>query len=150
MTWGRGIACAAFVLAAARPSFSFEEEGRVKIAADALRLAPPALGRPLTRPPPAAAKPFRKSSGVMGRIAGPMGALNDPLWAVPGAGPAADGVKFSAYFKEKMRRFPLVFNGYGAFDLAGGDFPRFAQGINSRYATDRQRLRLAYHPPGSR
>lgn len=154
----------------------------MKIAADALRLAPPALGRQLTRhraeldkgarePIPAGLaeaarrlsedsdtvvamvnghKPFRKISRVMGRIAGTMGALNDPLWAVPGAGPAADGVKFSAYFKEKMRRFPLVFNGYGAFDLAGGDFPRFAQGINSRYATDRQRLRLAYHPADGR
>ena len=179
MPWARWIVGAACVLAAVGPSFSFEEEGRVKIAVDALRLAPPALGRQLTRYrtelekgarepvptgfPEAAKrlaedsnalvamvndhKSFRKISRVMGRIAGTMGALNDPLWAVPGAGPSADSVKFAAYFREKMDRFPLVFNGYDTFDISAGDFAGFAQGINSRYTNDRERLHHAYHPP---
>src|SRR5262245_19989990 len=178
MPWGRWIVSAACVLAAAGPSFSFEEEARAKIAMDAIRLAPPALGRQLTRhradlekgarePVPteisAAAKrlnddsqalvdmlnnhkSFRKISQVMGRIAGTMGVLNDPLWAAQGAGPSADSTKFAAYFREKMGRFPLVFNGYDAFDLSAGDFTGFAQGINGRYSMDRQRLHLAYHP----
>src|SRR5262245_38109858 len=139
MPWCRWIAGAACVLAAVAPSFSFEEEGRAKIAADALRLAPPALGRQLvrhraalvngacepgTKGIPEAAKPhaddseavvamvnnhkpFRKISQVMGRIAGTMGALNDPLWGAPGAAAPADGVKFATYFREKMDRFPL-------------------------------------------
>jgi len=37
MPWGRWYAGAAIVLAAAGPSFSFDEEGRAKIAVDAIR-----------------------------------------------------------------------------------------------------------------
>jgi hypothetical protein len=178
MPWGRWISCAALLLAAAKPSFSFEEEGRAKIAMDALRLAPPALGRQLARHQAEmekgaresvpknvadaakrlaedsdavvsmmnAHKPFRKISQVMGRIAGTMGALNDPLWAVPGEGPAADGAKFANYFRDKMNKFPLVFNGYALQGLAQDDVAGLAPTIQSRYARDRERLRLAYHP----
>src|SRR5262245_5237599 len=120
---------AAIVLAAVRPTLSFDEEGRVKIAADALRLAPPALGRQLARHRSELEKgaretvpvdvaeaasrlaadtdalvamldghqPFRKISRTMGRIAGTMGALNDPLWASREASDAADGKLFGAY-----------------------------------------------------
>jgi hypothetical protein len=178
MPWCRWIACAALVLAAAGPSFSFEAEGRAKIAADALRLAPPALGRQLARhradlekgaretvpatPSEAARrladdaeaaiamvnghKSFRKIARTMGRIAGTMGVLNDPLWGSPGAAPGGDGDKFAAYFREKMNRFPLVFNGYDGFDLAAGDYTGFTGEIRSRYDRDRERLHLAYHP----
>jgi hypothetical protein len=182
MPWGRWISCAALVLAAAKPSFSFEEGGRAKIATDALRLAPPALGRQLARhqaelekgarePVPVGLaeasrrlaedsdavvamldghKPFRKISRVLGRIAGTMSALNDPLWGLSGSPDTADGAKFAAYFSQKMARFPLVFNGYDTFDLSTGDFSGFAAGIQSRYDGDRRRLRLAYHPADGR
>lgn len=175
----RWIVGAVLVLAAAGPSFSFEEDGRAKIAGDALRLAPPALGRQLARhrdelergareEAPAGSveaarrlaedsdavvamlnnhKPFRKIARVMGRIAGAMGVLNDPLWGDPAAPTSADGPKFASYFREKMKRFPLVFNGYDTLDLSEEEFPGFAEEIQSRYARDRERLRLAYHPP---
>ena len=179
MPWGRWCARAVILLTAAGSTFAFEEDGRAKIAADALRLAPPALGRQLSRyraelekgarePVPSsipeAAKrltddtealvamvnehaSFRKISRTMGRIAGTMGALNDPLWARPEERDAADAPKFAAYFRQKMNRFPLVFNGYDAFDLSSGDFPAFAESIQARYEGDRVRLRRAYHPP---
>src|SRR5262245_30416921 len=182
MPWRRWITGAALVLAAAGPSFSFEAEGRAKIAADALRLAPPALGRQLARrrtdlekgarePVPATPaeaarrladdanavvamvnnhKSFAKITRTMGRIAGTMGALNDPLWGSPAAKPGGDADKFAAYFREKMDRFPLVFNGYDAFDLAAGDYPGFSEEIRSRYDRDRERLHLAYHPADGR
>jgi hypothetical protein len=67
--------------------------------------------------------------------------------ATRGKPEASDAPKFSAYFRGKMDRFPLVFNGYGAFDLASGDYPGFASIIQARYTGDRDRLRLAYHPP---
>jgi len=179
MPWGRWCAGAALFLAATGSSLCFEAEGRAKIAADALRLAPPALGRQLIRyradlekgarePLPAGSaeagkrlaedaealvgmvnghKPFRKISWTLGRIAGTMAALNDPLWSGDADSDAADADRFAAYFRQKMDRFPLVFNGYDTFDLGSGDWPAFARTIQARYTGDRDRLRGAYHPP---
>lgn len=45
----RMLLCAAVLLAALRPSLAFDAAGRAKIAFDAIRLSPPALGRQLLR-----------------------------------------------------------------------------------------------------
>src|SRR5436309_9187288 len=136
--------CAAVVAAAGGRCFAFDASGRAKIAADAIRLAPPALGRQLQRhrgelargaqadPLPQTLdearqrlarqtdalvvmidthRPFRVISEAFGRLAGTIATLNHPLWGRSDQGSLEDAARFSAFFEDRMDRFPLVFDG---------------------------------------
>ncbi len=175
----RWIACAAIVLATPGLTTAFDEDGRSKVAVDALRLAPPALARQLARNrealakgasarPPATVeaavhqldedvagavaminghKKFRKIAEALGRIAGTISALNNPLWDGPGKPARADADKFADFFRERMDRFPLVFDGWEGVAPGPAGLTDFASRIRARYAHDRELLALAYHPP---
>ena len=93
-------------------------------------------------------KPFRRIIETLGRIAGTIATLNDPLWGGAGASERADAGSFAIFFSDRMDRFPLVFDGWGPPLESGNDIADFATAIPDRYRNDRARLRNAYHPPG--
>lgn len=174
---------AAVVLAARGELLAFSSDGRSKITEDALRLAPPALGRQLARHRPSLLrgartaptagsvgdageriakdvdrivgmidthKPFRRISEALGRLAGVVAALNNPLWGESVAERSRDAATFSGFFADRMDRFPLVFVGYDGFPLDQRDISGFPAAIRARYEGDRETLHRAYHPPDGR
>ena len=92
-------------------------------------------------------RPFLEISGVLGRLAGALTCLNNPLWGEASEPDRTDAQRFSVYFEDHMDRFPLVHarGGPPATDRQG--LAGLAAAIRLRYEDDRQRLRLAYHPP---
>ena len=178
MRTGRWLACAACACAAASATAAFEAQARAKIAVDALRLAPPSLGRQLARHRPSlirgakgefpatlaeakrrlteeteaavslinARRSFKKVSEALGRIAGIMACVNDPLWGESAPELREDGARFAGFFEDRMGRFPLVFNGYTGSWVRGGDLDGFIDSIRARYRDDRKSLTSAYHP----
>src|SRR5436309_141957 len=89
---------------------------------------------------------FAEISEALGRVAGGIAALNNPLWGEKDRASRSDSERFSAFIHERMDRFPLVFNGYGGSPLDGGDLAGFVGSVRARYKSDRDRLHLAYHP----
>lgn len=92
-------------------------------------------------------KPFRRIVETLGKLASTIATLNDPLWGGVGRAERADAGSFAIFFSDRIDRFPLVFDGWGA-PLEGGDMAAFAATIRDRYRIDSERLRVAYHPPG--
>ena len=95
-------------------------------------------------------KPFRKVAETLGRIAGAITSLNNPLWGETDEARCRDGAEFANYFQDRMNRFPLVFNGYSDPSLQSGNVGGFVDGIRARYGRDREILIAAYHPPHGR
>ena len=75
-----------------------------------------------------------------------MASLNDPLWSADDPARAADAAKFAVFFEDRMKRFPLVFNGPGNPALDRGDVDAYIASIRARYDGDRRSLAKAYHP----
>ena len=173
------IVSAALWVAAPGAAFAIPAAARSKIAIDAIRLSPPALGRQLLRHRDAlvqgaeaeprvetldtarhllasqldevvamvgAHKPFREICETLGRLAGNMASLNDPLWGERESVQLVDSKKFADFFQNRMGRFPLVFSGYDAHRLDARELAAFLDAVRQRYKTDRQAIHLAYHP----
>ena len=94
-------------------------------------------------------KPFGKVAEALGRIAGTMTALNNPLWGAPDKARQEDAAKFATFFEDRMGRFPLVFDGYTLPQPTKDGLATFVNTVVSRYVRDRETLHLAYHPPDS-
>jgi hypothetical protein len=89
---------------------------------------------------------FKSLAASLGRLAGIMACLNDPLWAEADPVRAADAAKFAVFFEDRMKRFPLVYNGPADHGLDRGDVEAYIASIRTRYDGDRRSLAKAYHP----
>lgn len=92
-------------------------------------------------------KPFKSLAVSLGRLAGMMTRANDPLWSDQGSTRGSDGAKFTAFFQDRLKRFPLVHDGPADPALARGDMAAYLGVIRARYEGDRASLVRAYHPP---
>lgn len=90
---------------------------------------------------------FKAISERLGRIAGIVALLNNPLWGADDQAGRTDAERFAAYFDQKMNRFPLVRTSTELVANPREWDPDFADIVRARYSHDRQTLRRAYHPP---
>ncbi len=88
-------------------------------------------------------RPFPEAARAFGRLAYAIANAGFPPLATPPVDPARLD-HFAAFCESRRDRFPLVFYGHDAPDLARGDWPAFARAILARSAGEDVDLARAY------